>query len=246
MLDKKFIGGGFYYENCETYEAWLEDSSIGSVEIVYNDYGYPAYYKVKALKVGKTRIHIKCSNSSSDWEGSYGVFVTGPSISYYDSNKIELTVGQSCTRWFIPSDYASLYYHFEQWNKTSSDIVDVVFLDANNKEVDLNNIQNYAKVKNIKVTAKKAGTTELTAEARAEDGNHYGAYTDPAWKIVVKEPLTYQVTADNVKNNNWTNSETTKFTITFNQDVDGFTLDDISLSSELKNPIFKKVNNKQI
>lgn len=46
-----------------------------------------------------------------------------------------------------------------------------------------------------------------------------------------KEPLTYQVTADNVKNNNWTNSETTKFTITFNQDVDGFTLDDISLSS---------------
>lgn len=245
MLDKKFIGGGFYYENCETYEAWLEDSSIGSVEIVYNDYGYPAYYKVKALKVGKTRIHIKCSNSSSDWEGSYGVFVTGPSISYYDSNKIELTVGQSCTRWFIPSDYASLYYHFEQWNKTSSDIVDVVFLDANNKEVDLNNIQNYAKVKNIKVTAKKAGTTELTAEARAEDGNHYGAYTDPAWKIVVKEPLTYQVTADNVKNNNWTNSETTKFTITFNQDVDGFTLDDISLSSELKNPIFKKVNNKQ-
>lgn len=44
---------------------------------------------------------------------------------------------------------------FEQWNKTSSDIVDVVFLDANNKEVDLNNIQNYAKVKNIKVTAKK-------------------------------------------------------------------------------------------
>ena len=37
MLDKKFIGGGFYYENCETYEAWLEDSSIGSVEIVYND-----------------------------------------------------------------------------------------------------------------------------------------------------------------------------------------------------------------
>ena len=177
MLDKKFIGGGFYYENCETYEAWLEDSSIGSVEIVYNDYGYPAYYKVKALKVGKTRIHIKCSNSSSDWEGSYGVFVTGPSISYYDSNKIELTVGQSCTRWFIPSDYASLYYHFEQWNKTSSDIVDVVFLDANNKEVDLNNIQNYAKVKNIKVTAKKAGTTELTAEARAEDGNHYGAYT---------------------------------------------------------------------
>lgn len=245
MLDKKFIGGGFYYENCETYEAWLEDSSIGSVEIVYNDYGYPAYYKVKALKVGKTRIHIKCSNSSSDWEGSYGVFVTGPSISYYDSNKIELTVGQSCTRWFIPSDYASLYYHFEQWNKTSSDIVDVVFLDANNKEVDLNNIQNYAKVKNIKVTAKKTGTTELTAEARAEDGNHYGAYTDPAWKIVVKEPLTYQVTADNVKNNNWTNSETTKFTITFNQDVDGFTLDDISLSSELKNPIFKKVNNKQ-
>ena len=92
MLDKKFIGGGFYYENCETYEAWLEDSSIGSVEIVYNDYGYPAYYKVKALKVGKTRIHIKCSNSSSDWEGSYGVFVTGPSISYYDSNKIELTI----------------------------------------------------------------------------------------------------------------------------------------------------------
>ena len=57
--------------------------------------------------------------------------------------------------------------------------------------------------------------------------------------------MTYQVTADNVKNNNWTNSETTKFTITFNQDVDGFTLDDISQSSELKNPIFKKVNNKQ-
>ncbi len=240
----------FKLENC-TYYSWSSYGTVDSLGIEVENYNTlkltgkaAGTMKINLNKYGNNKWNHGSDDNPNSETKTYNVIIdANPSISYYDSNKIELIVGQSCTRWFIPEDYASLYYHFEQWNKTSSDIVDVVFLDENNKEVDLKNIQNYAKVKNIKVTAKKAGTTELTAEARAEDGNHYGAYTDPAWQIVVKEPLKCQITTDNVKTNGWTNAEKTKFTITFNQDVDNFDKDDISLGNDIEYT-FKKVNNK--
>ena len=239
----------FKLENC-TYYSWNSYGTVDSLGIEVENYNT---LKLTGKSAGTMKINLnkygnnKWSHGSDENPNSetktYNVVIDGnPTISYYDKNKIELEVGDTATRWFIPENYATVYYHFEQWDKTQSDIVDVVFLDENNKEVDLNNINDYGKIKNIKVTAKKAGKTELTAEARDETGNHQGAYTNPPWEIVVTEPLECEIIPDNVQKNGWTNKGKTKFTIVFNQNVEGFELEDIQIDKELTNPEFKKIS----
>lgn len=223
--------GGFHYENCATYEAWFENTDLGTIEPVYNGYSYPQYWHITAKKAGNTRIHVKCSNETSSWEGTYGIYIKAPSIGYCDYNKIELFTGNSCTRWFNASNWTTLYKSL-----TSSDIVNVVFLDSDGNEMDYND--NSKTVKNIKVTGKKAGTTKLTITAYDKAGEN-GASTKE-WTIVVKEPLTCTITADNVEKYGWASADDkeTTFTIKFNQDVEGFTKDDVSIYGRMHTSIF--------
>ena len=207
--------------------AWIEDAQ-GS-----GNYNITAYAEGDAVI---TITHFE-SPGGGTWDGSRTIQVhveedKTPYIDSYDSTKIVLQVGESATREFKPKDYSKVYFHFEQWNKTTSDIVDVTTLDQDGDGL----------VDHIKVTAKKAGSTELTGEAQDINGDHKGAYTDPPWYIDVYDKLTATITCDD--EGKWTNKEKETFTIEFSEDVEDFTEDDI-YSNYLTNLQLTKINNKK-
>lgn len=223
------------YYNCEIRNDGLLGLEKDIVTVNDDD---KQYLKITGNKVGTTNVIVKKYGNPLNEHTDELVYkiqvVDKPQITYADKKKIQIVVGETATRWFKPTGYATLDYHFSN-SKTSS--------IATTKTLDMDED---GKIDNIQVVGKKVGKDYLTWEAKDASGNNQGATV--TWEVEVVPALKCTITPQTeVISNyglNYTNKNQVVYKFEFEDNVEGFTKSDIALTGGGTISSFNKMSDK--